>query len=248
MAANHARDGDLVDAQPLRHLFRPVAGPGRRGRGAGRRGSGRANIAFRGCRLCSGCCRLPAQPSGMWNALRERADRGDPRGDPHHRRSCSPAHVTQAVQKLSAAGGYGDVNPAELDFEKIQKRVGIVMLNGHARRSPTTRRKLAVSIYLGIAILRLLRARARHRLRAHTARPERCSRPTNRALPSDHHVHRSVLVFVALTALFHVPVFQVGQVPQASTSRKSRAPSARSPFSTSASFRSCTSASLLATR
>ena len=42
----------------------------------------------------------------------------------------SPADVSEAMQKLSAEGGYGDVNLAELDFKKIHKRLELIMLPG----------------------------------------------------------------------------------------------------------------------
>lgn len=165
------------------------------------------NRVFRILPIVLGLLPLAGAALGLWRALRSTMTEATLGALNTIAALRSRELVDAALQKLSAAGGTVAINPADLDFEKIQKRVRLVMPNS-LLSSADDAAQLAVLIYLGIAFCACC-AMALVIVYGRTPRSE-VFEPTNRAY---HPVITALvgIVFVALTALFTCQYFNAGQ-------------------------------------
>ena len=166
-------------------------------------------MAFRALPIVLGLLPLLGAALGMWNALGSTQTETSREAIHTIGALLSPADVAQAVQKLSAEGGYGDVNLAELDFKKIHKRLELIMLPGMLNNRDD-QMQVTVSIYIGMAICALMGLA----LVAVYGRAPRLEifEPTDRAF-HPFITYAVGLVFVALTALFACQYLNAGGAP-----------------------------------
>ena len=165
-------------------------------------------VAFRTLPIVLGLLPLLGAVLGMWSALGSTQTETS-RGALHTIGALlSPTDLAQAVQKLSAEGGYDDVNLAELDFKKIHKRLEFVNLP--RMFSNSDQMLVTVSIYIGMAIC----AAMGPVLIALYGRAPRLEifEPTDRAF---HPLitYAVGFAFVALTALFACQYLNAGGTP-----------------------------------
>ncbi len=165
------------------------------------------NRVFRVLPIVLGLLPLAGAALGLWRALRSTMTEATLGALNTIAALRSRELVDAALQKLSAAGGAAAINPTDLDFEKIQKRVGLVMPHT-LFSSAEAAGQLAMSIYFGIAFC-VCCALALALIYGRTPRSD-IFEPTNRA----YHPAITALVgivFVVLTTLFTCQYFNAGQ-------------------------------------